>query len=499
MKTEVKDFTPDEAVVFGESLESSGDIDNAEQLYRSVLMVIPNHFQAMFRLGTLLSGKKKYYEALYRLDRACRINRKNELALSNRGMVLSVLGHHDEALIDYERALAIDRTNHVTLANMGVTLEHLERYTEALEVFDQSLALEPESAVTHHSRGVTLYRLGRIEEAIKACDETIRLMPDHHQAHYNRGLSKLFSGDLKGGFEDCEAALRDPTIRKPLFGPFKTPQWDGTDFTGKTLMLTGEQGIGDTFHFMRFVPHAMAYGGNVVLAVHELARPLYQAPEGLKILKHGETSPRFDLQCPLMSLPHRLGMTDPPPPPLPLDWYTHHDLIQKWSARMGGHSHLRVGLCWAGNPGHRHDKDRSIPLEKLAFITKAKGVQFYGLQKEIRPDDLKALKALPQIDNLGNEFTSFRDTAAAIANIDLMITVDTSVAHLAASLDTPTWVLLPAFGTDWRWQRERTDSPWYPSMRLFRQKERGNWDRVMQQVKHDIETLAGTERPVKVA
>jgi hypothetical protein len=451
-----------------------------------VLLIVPDHYHANFRLGTLLSVEKKYYEALYRLWRCIQKNRKDDLALSNYAMVLSILGHHEEAIPYFERALAIDPSNFLTLGNYGNTLEHVGRYTDALKAIDKALAIAPANSnadVMHQNRGVILWRLNRIEDAVKASTAAMEANPVYYQAQYNRGLAKLYLGDLTGGFEDCEAALQDPGIRKPLFGPFPHKQWDGSSFSGKTLLITGEQGLGDTIHFMRYLPYVLAEGGEVILAVHELARRLYAPRKGLRILEHGETSPPFDLQCPLLSLPQRLRMTDPVPPPLPLDWYAISDEQRSfWDARMASNGERRVGLCWSGNGGHKHDADRSIPVEKFATLVKTPGLSFFGFQHEPRPDDVKALETMPEIDSLGREFKTFTDTAAALLQLDLMITVDTSVAHLAASLGIPTWILLPAFGTDWRWQRERTDSAWYPSATLIRQEKRGEWDYTLSKV-----------------
>jgi tetratricopeptide (TPR) repeat protein len=491
MKEETKDFTPDEAVMFGEGLESSGDLDNAETMYRSVIHVDPNHFHAQFRLGTILTGKKQYYEALYRLDRALKINRKSELALSNRGMVMSLLNHHEEALADFQKALAIDGKNYVTLSNLGNTLERLGRYQESLEAFDMSLALDPDSELTHYNKGVALFRLGRNDEAILSFDRAIRIKPDYHYAIYNRGLSRLLAGDMIGGFADCEAGLQEKNIRRTLFGPFKRPQWQGEDFKGKTLLIVGEQGLGDTIHFMRYLPYAQERGDQIIVAVHEKVRSLYKLP-GIKLLAHGETCPPFDLQCPLMSLPHRMGMADQFPPPLPIDWYRHTMRLAHWADRIGTNGDkLNVGICWSGNFGHRNDDERSIPLHKLKKLLATRGVNFYGLQKDVRPDDEKVLDGLildglTSMDFVGKELSSFTETAAAIENLDLVITVDTSVAHLAASLGVPTWIMISHFGSDWRWQLKREDSPWYPSVILYRQPKRGDWEPVFTKIMRDL-------------
>jgi hypothetical protein len=232
--------------------------------------------------------------------------------------------------------------------------------------------------------------------------------------------------------------------------------------------------------FMRYLPYLQQHGGKIIVAIHELVRSLYKMPEGIKLLAHGENAPDFQLQCPLMSLPHWLKMSDPPAPPLPMDWYdVDQALLHHWNMHFNLGPQLRVGLVFSGNFGHKHDVDRSIPAEKFHQLTKTKGATFFSLQKDVRPDDIKALNKMPWVSDLGTHFKSFNDTAAALRHLDLVISVDTSVAHLAGSLGVPTWTLLSCHGTDWRWQQKREDSPWYPSMQLLRQERRYDWDTVL--------------------
>lgn len=451
-----------------------------ENLDRAIALK-PDFAEAHSYRGRVLRDLNRHAEALENLDRALALKPGLAEAHLDRGGALRALGRPQEALTAYDRALALMPDLAEAHANRAIVLRDLNRHPEALEHLDRALALKPDSAEAHNNRGNVLRDLNRPAEAIISYEQAIQLKPDFAEAHMNLGIQKLLLGDYAGGWPLYEWRRKTDQFTE-WRREFTQPEWTGEQsVAGKTVLLYAEQGLGDAIQFMRYVPRVEALGATVLL---EILAPLAALAGTLRararrIIK-GETLPDFDLQCPLMSLPLAFG-TRVETLPAEIPYLTADPRkVEEVRARLGARSRTRIGLAWSGYAGHRNDRDRSLALRRLEPLLRL-DFEFHSLQRDIRPDDLAALAGFTQLRPHQDEIKDFSDTAALMSELDLVITVDTSVAHLAGALGKPTWLMLST-RPDWRWMTERSDSPWYPTLRLFRQKNTGDWDGMIAEI-----------------
>ena len=400
----------------------------------------------------------------------------------NRGNALHELKRFEEALASYDRALALRPDYVEALANRGVTLHELKRFEEALASYDRALAVRPDYAEAFVNRGVTLHELKRFEEALASYDRAIALRPDYAQAHYNEAVCRMLIGDFDRGWQKLEWGWETEQL-KNLKRKFSQPLWLGSDeIAGKTILLHGVHGFGDTIQFCRYVPLVVERGARVILEVQEPLRELMGTlPGAAQIVSRGEPLPDFDLHCPLLSLPLAFGTRPATIPSQTPYLRASPRAVTDWNARLGPRHRPRIGLAWSGRPEHNNDHNRSMRLSTLLSPLAGFDATYVSLQPEVRADDAPVLQGRGDILHFGEDLKTYADTAALIANLDLVISVDTSVAHLAGALAKPVWILLP-FIPDWRWLLDRDDSPWYPTARLFRQDETRGWDSVMARV-----------------
>ena len=415
-------------------------------------------------------------------DASLKLDRNQELAWFNRGNALFSLKRYAEALASYNRAVALWPGHAPLLNNRGNALFGLGRKLEALAAFDRAIAAAPDYAEAHFNRGNVLRALDRRTEALASFDRAAALDPGHAELQFNRGLLRLRQGDYAEGWPLIEWRWRVPDA--PLRRIFFQKLWLGEDaVAGKTLLLHAEQGFGDTIQYCRYAPLAAERGARVVL---EVQRPLVPAMAGLKgvaqLVAAGDTLPPFDLHCPLMSLPlaFRTGL-DSVPRQVPY-LRAAPERARHWAARLGDRGRSpRVGLVWAGSAANTNDAQRSAGLRALLPLLGC-GAELVALQKDLSPADRTLLAATPGLRPLGDELGDFGDTAAVLESLDLVVTVDTAVAHLAGALGRPVWVMLsPA--ADWRWLAGEADAPWYPTARLFRWDRAKGWPGVVAQVK----------------
>ena len=343
------------------------------------------------------------------------------------------------------------------------------------------MALDPQYLDAHTNLGNALLKQNRFDDAMTCYDTGLAIDRTSGRLRYNKGLLSLLLGDFASGWQDYEYRwTQTDQFRAP---DFAQPLWQNdADISGKAILLHAEQGLGDTLHFVRYVEQVAAQGATVYLQVHpQLASLVASIPGVAKVIASGEPLPAFDFHCPLASLPlaFKTDLTTIPSKTPYLQPST--ERVAYWAQRLQGYAAPRIGLVWAGAALFKNDRNRSIALPTFARIAADRGLHFFSLQKELRAADAPLLQTLPNVTQLGPELSDFAETAAAIANLDLIITVDTAVAHLAGALGKPVWILLPFF-PDFRWLVERTDSPWYPSARLFRQPSIGDWDSVMEAV-----------------
>lgn len=505
MREETRDLSIGQALDLGCEMAMAGRHLDATGLFRGVLMHEPQNFEAIQRLGSSLFELGRHHEALYWFWRGIKINRRHPMALTNYGLTVAQLGHWDEALPDLERAVHHAERNPLSpeamaliYNNLGNTLEKMKRYPEALAALDKGIRYNPNDAFPHYNRGIVLLRLNRQREAIDALDRAIAINPNDADAHYNRGMGRLLLGDLRGGFEDYESRLLTTENRVPNLGLPADKKWSGETISGKTILVHCEQGLGDDIQFFRFLRRLLERApAQVFVMAHSATAPLLDGL-AVTVLKPGTVLPAYDHWVALMSLPLMLGVTrehDLPPPWLPrieghrlatggVFRFRSIDILGELEKLM--HPAPYVGVCWAGNFLHKNDAHRSIEIETFGRMFDAP-CNFVSLQ-QMRPIDVDAFAALKkQHTDLSDVQTdTLRDLAAVILNLDLVISVDTAVAHLAASLGVPTWILIPKFSTDWRWQLERTDSPWYPSARLIRQQKVGDWASVIDGIRNEL-------------
>jgi tetratricopeptide (TPR) repeat protein len=457
-----------------------GRPDDSLRHLDAALRIEPDEAGAHYNRGLTLRALKRPEEALASYERAVTLRPEFADAWNNRGLTLRDLGRPAEAAASYRRALALRPEGVDALNNLGNVLRDLERFDEAYACFDRALALRPGYATGHNNRGTVLQAQCRFEAALPQHLHAQVLDPMNVEAHWNEGLCRLTLGDLRTGFEKFEWRWEKPEF-EGMRKVFPQPPWlGGEDIAGRTVLLWAEQGLGDVLQFCRYAPLVSARGARVVLGLQpELKRLLARLPGVAQVAGSGEALPRYDYHCPLMSLPLVFGTTlENIPAAVP---YLSADeaKVAEWRARLGPARGRRIGLAWSGNPEHKNDRNRSIALEMLAPVLKL-DAEFISVQKEVRPSDQAALDTYG-IRHYGEALRDFEDTAALLMSMDLVIAVDTAVAHLAGALGRPVWILLP-YAPDWRWLLGREDSPWYPTARLFRQAALGDWDHPVQRI-----------------
>lgn len=443
----------------------------------------PNFFEAHGNRGAMLAALGRLDAALESYRKALAINPEFADAHCNLGSALTRLRRYDEALASIDRALALRPDHPDALYNRGNVLKPLKRYEEALASYDRAIALQPDHADAHNNRGQVLRELARYDEALASYDRALALRPHHVMAHCNAAALRLLTGDFSRGWVHYEWRWQKASV-VPLQRHFQQPAWCGGDsISGKTLLVHSEQGLGDTIQFCRYVPLVAARGARVIFEVQKPLQSLMASLGGVeKVIAKGDPLPQFDLHCPLLSLPLAFGTQLETIAPV-ADLHVPARPVAAWQSDLQRYRHPRIGLAWSGNPGHERDLERSIGLRALLPVLDAldgKAV-IVSLQKEVRAEDAAILKARGDILDCGSGLADFSDTAALVTQLDLVISVDTSVAHLAGALKKPVWLLLTYF-PDWRWLLGRDDSPWYPSARLFRQDQTRTWDSVTARV-----------------
>lgn len=473
----------------GASLYRQGLLEEAIVQYRRAIALAPDNVAALRLLGLVL------HEARH-LDEAAKIYRQtfardpaDHMIATNLGACLSDLGELDDAIAACEHALLLRHDHAPAWTNLGIIFEKQERVADAVAAHRCAVAADPSYAKGHANLAVALRNAGEIDEALTVSARAVALDPEQPLAQYNHAHFLLMNGHFAEGFEAYRWRRKCKTLSDGD-PSFSEPEWQGEPLAGRTLLLFAEYGLGDALHFVRYLPMVTAKGGRIVLQVQPaLAALLRQLPD-VTVIPRGEALPPFDLQLPLTSLPRIFGTTlDNLPADVP---YLHADpeKLLHWRAALDHETRLKVGVVWAGNPRHKGDRQRSLSAGAVLPRLVMPGVRLYSLQKEPRAEDAPVLAALGnETVDLAPALGDFADTAAAVAALDLVITVDTSVAHLAGALGRPVWMLTP-YALDWRWLRDREDSPWYPTMRLFRQRSPREWDDPLMRLTAALAVLA---------
>lgn len=484
----------------------NGNLAEAEAIYRQVLSISPNQPDVLHLMGILAiqAGKLEiaadvirraitlnpteptYHanlgEALMRggkLDEAIESFRQSiELgpvyeAWNNLGNALGRRGDLDEAIAAFHSAIALDPRLPEAHSNLGDALKQQGKLTEAMEAIDKALAIHPGLMAAHNNRGICLRALGRYDDAVESYRHALNLSPALSILHYNLAATLLLKGDYEQGFIEYEHRFGVPEMAGPLTR-YSLPQWEGEELGGRSIVLHAEQGFGDTIQFVRFAPQVKSRGGRIVLAVQPELMRLMEGIEGIDEIIPLTDTPAADLHCPLLSLPRILGTTlhtIPPAPYLQVD----ESAVDRWKERIKPASGVRkIGVAWSGRAQFKDDHWRSLTLDALAPLAQVQNVTFYSLQVGPATSQLQSPPPGLRLIDLSPHLTDFAETAAALMNLDLLITTDTAIAHLAGAIGMPVW-MLTSFSPDWRWQIDRDDSPWYPTMRLFRQTTLDDW------------------------
>lgn len=466
-----------------------GRLDDAEAICGAVLEFDRACFDALFLAGTLAAQKKNLARALELLQEAIDLQPDHVEANINKGKVLQELGRCAAAVASYDAAIALEGGCVEAYFSRGMALASLGHYESALTSYDAAIALQPDHAQAHSDRGRMLAALARFDAALESYDRAIALDPEDAQFRVNQALAMLTLGDLANGWRLLEWRWKTAALA-PRLRPYTRPLWLGAEpLQGKTLLLHSEQGLGDTIQFCRFAAEVAKRGAKVLLEVPTPLLALLQGIEGVHgVLPWGSRLPDFDLHCPLLSLPLALAI-DLATIPAPRAYlHASPGEVAAWAQKLGVRSKPRVGIAWSGNPRHGNDRDRSIALATLLQHLPP-GCEYVSLQKEVRADDLEALGNDTRLRHFGDQLETFAATAALCSLMDVVISVDSSVAHLAGAIGKPTWILLPC-SPDWRWLLNRRDSPWYPSVTLYRQGPRREWRSVLEQVHDDLLRLA---------
>lgn len=442
----------------------------AEATLRLVACAGQHIVHTLYFIGHLAYLHARYDDALFCLAIAAGCDPDHARTQNDLGEVLRALGRNAEALRHFERAIALEPNLAQAYGNLATVLLALNRPQEALIWAQRSLHHAADKQVAHCDLGSVLGRLGRPREALRQ----YALAADRPRARYFASLMRLSLGEWPDAWADHELRLTLPEVAATV-PPETHPRWMGDPDTvrGKRIMLRSEQGLGDTIQFARYAPLVAALGADVRLDVPPSLQRLLSP---LAPLSRGDEA--YDLHCPLMSLPFAFRTTLTTVPTAPAYLHAPDDLVKQWSGRLGPQWKRRIGLAWSGSELHAADASRSIPLAALAPLLNRVDSEFHIIQRDIRAEDRPAMGRFPNLVDHSDALRDFTDTAALASLMDLVIAVDTAPLHLAAAIGCPTWALL-GFNADWRWLRNRSETPWYPTMRLFRQPAFGDWHGVI--------------------
>jgi tetratricopeptide (TPR) repeat protein len=466
----------------GVGLRAAGRVDDAIASFRRAIEMMPNCVEAYSNLGQVLASVQRTDEAIDSFKRAIQINPRFAAAYSNLGSALLDLRRIPESLDICRKAVALAPQMAEAHNNLANALGDNDQLDEAIAEYREALRLRPDYPQALANFGSTLIDAGRYDEARELLGNALKISPDFPDAHWNLGLLHLLQGDFQRGLPEYEWRWRVKTMQAPP--SFSQPMWDGSPLDGKIILIHVEQGYGDAIQFARYVPMVTARGGRVILQCPPELHRLFSTIPDIDLFPGGPPPARFDVHCPILSLMLAFK-TDLASIPAQVPYLRSDPALREaWRKRLESSAgQLKVGLAWAGRPTHINNRNRSIPLEKFSPLAGASGVDFFSLQKGDRGNDSPPA-GLELIDHTA-ELNDFAETAALVDNLDLVITVDTAVAHLGGALGKPVWVLIPA-NPDWRWMLDRVDSPWYPTMRLYRRRRGADWSEVIRQVSGDL-------------
>jgi tetratricopeptide (TPR) repeat protein len=461
-----------------------GRTADAEQALRAALRVRPDYATALNNLGVMLAGTRRHAEAAEIFARAAEAKPNDATALLNLANSYAAQEKYDLAIPAYRRCLTVNPAVLDALQNLGQALRATGKAEEAVAYYNQAASLQSENPDAADRFATALRDVGRYKEADEAFGRALALKKDHASALWNRSLLRLLQGNFEEGWKDYEQRLRMPDAfvlkLRRHHGLLGRPAWDGSSPAGKRFFIYAEQGFGDTIQFARYLPMLAREGAKITCACHTALVPLLKNVEGVEHCQPFEQPPpEFDEHFPLMSLPRRFQTTvETIPAQVP---YIHPDpqKVSQWRSRMSGDTRRKIGLAWVGR--RKPDPRRSMAMSDLSSLSSVENVHWISLQKGEGAAEIRNAPAGLAITDWTGELNDFSDTAALIANLDCVVTIDTAAAHLAGAMGKKVFLMLPKFAT-WRWMLDRNDSPWYPTMRLFRQSAQNDWQPAVAQV-----------------
>jgi len=512
----------------GVALREQGNLPEAVVSFQQALRLKPDFAQAHYNLGVTLTKQGKLAEAVASFQQALRREPAYAEAHNNLGVALKEQGRLTEAVASWQEALRLkpdyaDAHNNLGVAlkqgdlakavvsfqqalrlkpdfaqahnNLGIALKEQGKLTEAVASWHEALRLKPDYAAAHNNLGTAFTEQGELEAALASYQRAVCLKPDYAEAHLNVGTAWLLMGDFERGWPEYEWRGKCEDSDLPNF---PQPLWDGSSLEGRTILLYAEQGLGDTLQFIRFAPLVKERGGNVLVACPQSLVRLLTRCSGIDRLIVESSSAPFDVHAPLLSIPGILGTTLATIPASVPYLYADPERTEHWRGELGKFPTFKIGIAWQGNPLNKNDRKRSFPLTLFAPLAGIEGVQLFSLQKGAGTEQLDAAASRFPVTDLGSKLDDFLETAAVVQNLDLIITADTALGHLAGALGARVWVTL-SFAADWRWFRNRDDSPWYPTMRLFRQPQRGNWEEVFARIAEELTKWRANSSPTRTS
>jgi len=512
-----------EALALADKYRQSGYLAAAEDLCRQILEARPTHADALHLRGIIAHQTGDLIGAIDYLKQAVAARGNVPLFHSNLCEMLRQAGRLDEAVAAGTRAIKLHPSFTAALNNLGIAHFDREEYRVAERYYRRALALDPNFPEAHNNLGnalraqhkfeqaipcyekaiefksdytdaianlgSVLYIVGRLEDAMSSYQWALTLNPKQADAHSGLGILRLLKGDFAAGWSDYEWRLLSAESRHR---PPPGPAWDGSDPAGQRIFIYTEQGFGDALQFCRYLPMLRDRGATVLFrAAAPVAGLIADNMPGIEVSSSG-AMPAYDFHCPLLSLPHRFGTSLATVPHTAAYLRPREELVARWADRMGAGPELKVGLAWTGNPRHINNRSRSTTAEALLPLLSIAGVRFYSVQVGARAGELPKRSKGVVVD-LSAALTDFSETAGAVAHLDLVVTVDTSAGHLAAAMGKPVWLMM-SWVPDWRWMLEREDSPWYPTMRLFRQRSMGDWSDVVDRVGSELRAVVDGDR-----
>jgi tetratricopeptide (TPR) repeat protein len=461
----------------GAAFQILGQLDDSATALRRAIAISPDHVSAHVNLGNTLKRQGMVEDAVTSYERALEIDADCADAHNGLGVVEMGLGKIEDAAARFRRTLEINPDHGGGLNNLGSILRNEDQLEEAVAMLRHALAANPGFIEAHINLGNALKSQGNPKDAEASFKRALEINPANAEAHWNHSQVLLLMGRYREGWAEYEWRTKCEEFSYTPWD-YDCPRWDGSNLDGKTILLSAEQGAGDTFMFFRYIPTVSAFGGRVIVKCPEsLKRLLEPAPGVDRVVTTIDDDVRFDLYAPLHSLPH-IFETDAASIP---DAVPYLQAPAGDQVRLASGDGLKIGIVWAGNPDHKNDRNRSVDLGLFAPLLDVEGCVFHSLQVGPGEDDIERLGLGDRIVDTGRKLSDFADTARAIEQMDLVISVDTAVVHLSGALAKPVWTLLPLV-PDWRWLLDRGDSPWYPTMRLFRQTALGDWQGVFRNV-----------------